>query len=85
MLCLNGDTVAWVAQKQPVVAAYLHEAEYIAMSDTFNDSLGLYYFLGEFVQVDLPVHAPMDIRGAISIPYDILQTRHLNALTFATV
>lgn len=71
----NGDRVAWFTHKQPVLTASSTEAEYIALSDTCKDGLGLYDFINEFIHVDPPMQMHMDNRGAMFMTNNLVTTK----------
>lgn len=61
----NGDLVAWITRKQPVVVIYSIEAEYIAVSAACKDGLNMIHFLNKFALVSSPTHIFMDNEEAM--------------------
>lgn len=57
---LSGDLVAWYTHKRHVVDVSSSEDACIAVLDACKDGLNMYYFMNDFVYVNLHIHVLMD-------------------------
>lgn len=64
-ICLIGNLDAWFIHEQHVVIVSSIEADYSVVDDACKDSLNIYHFLSEFIQLITPISTHMDNQGAM--------------------